>query len=98
MITSTRPDQGTRAGGVHDLVWRLRKAALDGDRPGRALALVRHLDADTARAALIVAIVSESWPHEDQEAMRKPESDTREQANAILRENRRLREEFEAAG
>lgn len=94
MITSARPDQDTRAGGIHDLVWRLRKAALDGDRPGRALTIVRHLDADTARAALIVAIVSESWPPADQEAMRTPESDTREQANAILRENRQLRNEY----
>jgi hypothetical protein len=69
MTSSTRPEPGTRAAGVHDLVFQLR-AAVAGDHPGRALRIVRGLSDDQARAALIVAIVSESWTEAEKRAMK----------------------------
>jgi hypothetical protein len=69
MTSSTRPEPGTRAAGVHDLVHQLR-AAVAGDHPGRALRIVRGLSDDQARAALIVAIVSENWTPEERAAMK----------------------------
>ncbi|MCY1656324.1 hypothetical protein OVA21_03685 [Dietzia sp. SL131] len=69
MTSSTRPEPGTRAAGVHDLVFQLR-AAVAGDHPGRALRIVRGLSDDQARAALIVAVVSERWTAEERAAMK----------------------------
>ncbi|MCZ4539850.1 hypothetical protein [Dietzia maris] len=69
MTSSTRPEPGTRAAGVHDTVHQLR-AAVAGDHPGRALRIARGLSDDQARAALIVAIISANWTPEERAAMK----------------------------
>ena len=89
--TSTRPAAGTRAATVHQRVHQLRHAASDLVHPGQALAMVRRMSEDQAKAALIVAVISERWSPAERAAMALPPAPD---FDAIAAENKRLQDEY----
>lgn len=90
MFTSTRPEAGTPGATAHQLVHILRQAVADPIHPGQALAIIRGLGEDRAKAALVVALVSERWTPEERNAMGSPPDPD---WDSIAAENKRLRDE-----